>query len=166
MIFRRVVPLFLSALSPLTAADFPVVPRSERLLTEADVKDFWIDRLQSMPPLPDRMAASPDAEIAEKAEIARRDGLIEEIREGRHDVAARLVCLSHNVEAWSRQGNAGEAEKAEAGLLRLRERLARLAILEARYRDLARREINGEGEALSREIRRLKASLRQRDEAV
>lgn len=110
MIFRRLTPHFLSALTPLTAADFPLVPRSSRILTVPGVKRFWIDRLGGMP--------------SHGAGASRAGKVTDEIRSGRHDVAARLVCLSHNVEAWARQGNMEQAEKTQRRLLSLRRRLA------------------------------------------
>src|SRR5690606_20278619 len=87
-----------------------------------EVRDFWIARLRAMP-LPPESADAAGRE-ARQAEIVRRKGLIREIRGRKHDVAARLVCLSHNVGAWNLQGKAAEAEKAERSLLRLRECLA------------------------------------------
>lgn len=162
MIFRRIAPLFLSALSPLAAANFPVVPRSERVLSEEDVKDFWITRLRSMPfPPPEPGELEGESE----RELARRKALTQEIREGLHDVAARLVSLNHNVEAWIRRGNLDEAARTEERLVRLRERLARLAELEARRNH---NHLTGDdgGRALTREIERLQSAIRQEEEMV
>lgn len=106
MIFPKVSPLFLSALAPLVAADFPVVPRSSEVLTTAGIKAWWLQRLGC--------AVAP-----------HRRRLVEEIRAGRHDTAARLVCLSHNVDAWTRLGCPDKAAAAESKLVRLRERIAR-----------------------------------------
>lgn len=164
MIFRRVVPLFLSALSPLAAANFPVVPRSERVLSEEDVKDFWITRLRSMP-FPPPASGELEGESERERELARRKALTREIREGLHDVAARLVSLSHNVEVWSRRGDEHAAARTEATLVRLRERLARLAELEAR-RDHTHLPEDDGGRALTREIERLQSAIRQEEEMV
>src|SRR6187401_2004587 len=102
MIFPRVVPLFLSALSPLTAADFPMVPATDRVLTVSEVKTFWVNRLRTQPLPPKTTRLYPEKIVARRAEIARRQSLTDQIRAGQHDLAARLVCLSHNVEAWTR----------------------------------------------------------------
>lgn len=104
MIFSRSIPLFLSALAPLTAASFPVVPASARVLTSADVKGYWLQHL-------DRQRQ-------------RQQELLAEIAEGRHDLAAELVCLSHNVQAFERQGNEAMAKETAEKLLRLRKEVA------------------------------------------
>jgi hypothetical protein len=127
MIFHRVIPLFLSALAPLTAANFPNVPRSDRVLTTSGVKNFWVNHLRDQPPT----RLHPEMEEAREREIARRSDLIAAIRGGQHDLAARLVCLSHNVEAWTRLGNDSKAYEAERQLLTVREHVARIATLEA-----------------------------------
>ncbi len=111
MIFRHITPHFLSALTPLTAADFPLVPRSNLVLTTNEVKRFWIDRLGAMP----RM---------ESAGKSRETEVADEIRAGHHDTAARLVCLNHNIEAWTRLGDMAKAQESQRKLLRLRQRLA------------------------------------------
>jgi hypothetical protein len=106
MIFHRSIPMFLSALGPLTAASFPVVPASALVLTVAEVKGYWLQSL-------------------ERQRLRQRsDALPEEIREGRHDLAAQLVCLSHNVEAWARQGDEAKAREAAEELLKLRQQVA------------------------------------------
>lgn len=105
MIFSRSIPLFLSALAPLTAACFPVVPASAQVLTSADVKGYWLQRL-------DR-----------QRQRERRD-LPAEITAGRHDLAAELVCLNHNVQAWVRQGNEAMAQETAEELLKLRKEVA------------------------------------------
>jgi hypothetical protein len=106
MIFHRSIPMFLSALGPLTAASFPVVPASARVLTAAEVKGYWLQSL-------------------ERQRVRQRcDGLPGEILEGRHDLAAQLVCLSHNVEAWARLGDEERAREAAEQLLALRREVA------------------------------------------
>ena len=108
MFFHRPIPLFLSALAPLTAAAFPVVPKSTQVMTVADVKGFWLRSL-------DRQRTN------------RQQGdLTEEIQEGRHDLAARLVCLNHNVGAWSQQGNETMSQQVADELLELRRRIAEI----------------------------------------
>ncbi|QJE94980.1 hypothetical protein [Luteolibacter luteus] len=104
MIFSRTIPLFLSALAPLTAASFPVVPPSAQVLTSADVKGFWLQRLER--------------------QRQRECDLLAEIAEGRHDLAAELVCLSHNVKAFERQGNEEMARETAEKLLKLRQEVA------------------------------------------
>lgn len=131
MIFHRVIPLFLSALAPLTAADFPTVPASDRVLSTLEVKDFWVSRLSSQALVPKPTRLYPEKEQVRQREIARRQNLIEAIRAGHHDLAARLVCLSHNVEAWTRLGEDSRAYEAERQLLMVREHVARIATLEA-----------------------------------
>jgi hypothetical protein len=106
MIFHRSIPMFLSALGPLTAASFPLVPASAMVLTVAEVKGYWLQSLE------------------QQRVRQRSDGLPEEIRQGRHDLAARLVCLSHNVEAWARQGNEEQARQTADELLKLRQQVA------------------------------------------
>ncbi len=118
MIFRRITPHFLSALTPLTAADFPLVPRSDRVLTVNEVKRFWIDRLGT------RSSEAPQRRM-ESADKSRETEVADEIRSGHHDVAARLVCLSHNIEAWTRLGNMEKAQESRRKLLRLRQCLAK-----------------------------------------
>lgn len=130
MIFHRVIPLFLSALAPLTAADFPRVPPSDRVLSTMEVKDFWVNHLSSQPLAPPTRL-HPETEEARQREIERRDSLIAAIRNGQHDLAARLVSLSHNVEAWTRLGEDNKAYEAERQLLAVREHVARIATLEA-----------------------------------
>jgi len=131
MIFHRVIPLFLSALAPLTAAAFPMVPASDKVLTADGVKTFWVESLRSQPLPPKSTRLHPEKNAARKASISRRRGLMKEIRAGQHDLAARLVCLSHNVEAWGRQGNDLKSYETELQLLRLREHVAKIATLEA-----------------------------------
>lgn len=106
MIFHRSIPMFLSALGPLTAASFPLVPASAMVLTVAGVKGYWLQYLERQ-----RVRQSCGA-------------LPEEIREGRHDLAAQLVCLSHNVEAWARQGDEARARETAEELLKLRQEVA------------------------------------------
>ena len=103
MIFSRSIPLFLSALAPLTAANFPVVPASAQVITSADVKGYWLQRLERQ---------------------RQRRELLAEIVAGRHELAAELVCLNHNVQAWVRQGNEAMARKAAQKLLELRREVA------------------------------------------
>jgi hypothetical protein len=105
MLFSRSIPLFLSALAPLTAASFPVVPASAQLITAADVKGYWLQHLERQ-----RQRASGN--------------LPDEILAGRHDLAAELVCLNHNLQAWLRQGNEAMAHEAAEELLRLRREVA------------------------------------------
>jgi len=165
MIFSRMAPLFLAALAPLSAAHFPVVPPSDSVLTVQQVKAFWVSRLRSQPLPRKSTPLLPEKNAARRAEIQRRRGLMEEIRAGQHDLAARLVCLSHNVEAWSRLGDETKSEAAEQRLIRLREHVAKLATLEAR-REAAVKV----GEAAERmatmgeEIQRLKDLLTRQDE--
>jgi hypothetical protein len=106
MIFHRTIPLFLSALAPLTAASFPVVPASAQVLSAAEVKGYWVETLERQ--------RCGDA----------FSGLCREIAEGNHDLAAQLVSLNHNMEAWIRQGNAEMARQAAEELLSLRMEVA------------------------------------------
>jgi hypothetical protein len=106
MIFHRSIPMFLSALGPLTAASFPMVPASAQVLTVAGVKGYWLQSLERQ-------------RVRQKG-----DALPDEIRAGRHDLAAQLVCLSHNVEAWARQGEEAKAREAAEELLALRQQVA------------------------------------------
>ena len=131
MIFHRVIPLFLSALAPLTAAEFPCVPGSDRVLSTLEVKNFWVNHLQNQPLASKPTRLHPEQEESRQREISRRQGLIQAIRSGQHDIAARLVCLSHNVEAWTRQGDEAKAFEAERQLLLVREHVAKIATLEA-----------------------------------
>jgi hypothetical protein len=165
MIFSRIAPLFLSALAPLSAADFPVVPLSDRVLTVEQVKTFWVKRLRSQALPPQATPYHPERNPVRRTEIQRRRGLTEEIRAGHHDLAARLVCLSHNVEAWSRLGDEPKSDAAEQRLIRLREHVAKLATLEAQREaavklgDAADRMV-----AMSEEIQQLKDLLARQDE--
>jgi hypothetical protein len=158
MLFSRIAPLFLASLAPLAAANLPVVPRSDRVLTVQQVKHFWSRSIRSQPLPSPRL--HPDHQAAHRAEVRRRQVLLERIRAGDHDIAARLVCLSHNVEAWSRLGEPEKSRAEEERLIRLREHLARLAALEAQQRAA---EKSGEAaERLARlaaEIRELRARL-------
>lgn len=106
MIFHRSIPLFLSALAPLTAASFPLVPASARVMTVADVKSLWLQALER-----------------QRSQRQRRD-LPSEIMAGDHDLAAQLVCLSHNVHAWESLGNREMAKQAEEELVSLRQEVA------------------------------------------
>lgn len=160
MIFHRVIPLFLSALSPLTAAEFPVVPASNRILTTTEVTNFWINSLKKQPLPPEPTRLYPKKAEARKRIIAKRKGLISQIRSGQHDIAARLVCLSHNVEAWNRLGDEAKANETETQLFKLREHIAKLATLEAQ-REAAIKvgETADRMSALSAEIDQLKQLL-------
>ena len=88
---------------------------------------------------------------------------MEQIRSGQHDLAARLVCLSHNVEAWTRQGNDAKSDECETRLIRLREHVAKLATLEAQREAAVKVGAAADRMAdLAAEIQRLKAVLDQR----
>lgn len=106
MIFHRSIPMFLSALGPLMAASFPLVPASAQVITAAEVKDYWLQLLER-----------------QRLQQSARE-LLGEIQAGRHDMAARLVSLSHNVEAWARQGDEEKARQAAEELLALRQEVA------------------------------------------
>jgi hypothetical protein len=165
MIFSRMVPLFLAALAPLSAADFPLVPPSDRVLTVEQVKTFWVNRLRSQA-LPQKATLlHPEKNSTRSTEIQRRLGLMEEIRAGHHDLAARLVCLSHNVEAWSRLGDETKSDASEQRLIRLREHVAKLVTLEAQ-REAAVKvgEAADRMAAMSEEIQQLKELLARQDE--
>ena len=136
MIFSRLAPSFLSSLDPLSAADLPVVPPSDRVLTVDQVKTFWGER---------------------------QHALRDDIRNGKHDLAARLVCLSHNVDSWSRLGDEAKSRAAEQHLILLRENVARLATLEARRESTAGRGATDRMAELSEEIQRLKNLLARKD---
>lgn len=160
VIFHRVIPLFLSALSPLMAADFPVVPASNRVLSVDEVKNFWIHSIKAepLPPKPTRLY--PEKQAARARVIAQRRSLIEEVRSGQHDLAARLVSLSHNVEAWTRLGDDRKSLEAEQRLLMLREHIAKLATLEAQRSAAVKvGEAADRVTELSDEIQRLKSLL-------
>ena len=166
MIFSRMAPLFLSALAPLAAADFPVVPPSDRVLTVAEVRTFWMNRIRTRPLPPKATRLYPEKEASRRSEIARRVALIEEIRTGQHDLAARLVCLSHNLEAWSRRGDEEKSDAAEQRLIRLREHVAKLAALEAQRE--AALKVGAAADrmaAMSEEILQLKELLARQDDA-
>lgn len=106
MICPRCIPLFLSALAPLTAAAFPMVPASARVLSPADVKAFWLRHL-------------------DRQRLQRGTSqLCDEIHEGIHDVAAALVSLNHNVQAWALQGNEAMSLQEAEALLKLRTEVA------------------------------------------
>jgi hypothetical protein len=137
MIFSRIAPSFLSSLAPLSAADFPVVPPSSRALTVDQVKTFWVDRQYV---------------------------LSDDIRKGKHDLAARLVCLSHNVASWSRLGDEAKSQAAEQHLIQLREHVARLATLEAQLESAARRGATDRMAEVIAEILRVKSLLARKDE--
>ncbi|MEK7951100.1 hypothetical protein [Luteolibacter soli] len=141
------------------------MPPSDRVLTVEQVKTFWVSRLRSEA-LPSKSTAlHPEKDAARRSEIHRRRGLMEEIRAGHHDLAARLVCLSHNVEAWSRLGDEPKSDAAEQRLIRLREHVAKLATLEAQ-REAAVKvgEAADRMIARSEEIQQLKVLLARQDE--
>jgi hypothetical protein len=165
MIFSRIAPLFLSALAPLSAAQFPLVPPSDRVLTVEQVKSYWVNRLRSQALPPKATLLHPEKNTARRTEIQRRRLLMEDIRAGQHDLAARLVCLNHNVEAWSRLGEEAKSDACEQRLIRLREHVAKLATLEAR-REAAVKvgEAADRTAAMSEEIQRLKELLARQDE--
>ena len=83
-----------------------MVPASAQVLTVAGVKGYWLQSLERQ-------------RVRQKG-----DALPDEIRAGRHDLAAQLVCLSHNVEAWARQGEEAKAREAAEELLALRQQVA------------------------------------------
>ena len=165
MIFSRIAPLFLAALAPLSAAHFPVVPPSDRVLTVEQVKTFWVSRLRTETLPPKATLLHPEKDATRRSEIQRRQGLMEEIRAGQHDLAARLVCLSHNVEAWSRLGDEPNSDATEQRLIRLREHVAKLATLEAQ-REAAVKvgEAADRMATMSEEIQRLKELLARQDD--
>ncbi|BCX48483.1 hypothetical protein HAHE_23910 [Haloferula helveola] len=123
----------LIGLTPLARASgaLPEIPRSDRVLSLDEVKNYWINTLCRAPLPAKGNGLHPEQQqrrVAAEQQILDR---IRQIREGKHDTAAQLARLAHNADAYDKLGDAAAAGETEARLFALREHLAKLAKLEA-----------------------------------
>lgn len=149
MSLPRVLPLLLVLASGWGRAEsLPVLPPSTRVLSQQEVKNFWINTLRRKA-VPDKPSSLRPGELAAwKGMIRRRGSLILAIRNGEHDTPARLVQLRHNIRAWREQGADAEALAVEAELQKLEEHLSRMRTLAAQ-RDAAEAQVDA-AESLDR----------------
>lgn len=145
----RVLPLFLVlACGWGRAESLPVLPPSTRVLTQQEVKNFWINTLRRKA-VPDKPSSLRPGELSSwRAMIRRRGSLILAVRNGDYDTPARLVQLRHNIRAWREQGAEEEALAVEAELQKLEEHLSRMRTLAAQ-RDAAKAQVDA-AESLER----------------
>ena len=152
--------LSLCACLPLAAESLPRLPASDRVLTEAEVKNFWLNtiRQRPVPPTPSRLY--PEHRQRRQHLIEERADLMHAIRGGSYDIEARLACLQHNVAAWKARGNPDKAWETEKQLLRLREHVAKLDTLQAQK--AAAEKVSATADevaALKAEIEQLRAQV-------
>jgi hypothetical protein len=131
MPLRAILLLCCCAILPLSAESLPELPASDRVLTEAEVKNFWVNTIRNrpVPAMPTRLY--PEKQARWRSLIEERRNVMEAIRGGSYDTEARMACLDHNVEAWKLRGDPAQAWEAEKQLIRLREHLAKLDTLRA-----------------------------------
>ena len=133
MLLRLLLPLVFIG-TRTHAGELPSLPISSRVLTEAEVKNYWVNTIRKRPVPPKPTRLHMDALGKWQADLNERVTMVESIRGGACDLEARLACLAHNTDAWELQGEPEKARKTEQRLLRLREHLAKMAALEARRR--------------------------------
>jgi hypothetical protein len=104
------------------AQDLPTIPDSDRILTQDEVKNFWINSLP-VAQEPSRLARNYKGLIeAYHEQIRSRQSFIAMIQSGEYDLQARIAMLRHNVATYRLKG---AEEKAAA----LEERLEDLEIV-------------------------------------
>ena len=118
----------------LAAQSLPTIPPSTRILTQEQVKNFWITSLQHQPIPPQPLGLHPERQSAWERSVVALDALIQSVRHGERDIDAKLVQLLHNAGAWHQLGNEKEAEAAEARLREIQGFLALMETLEMQRR--------------------------------
>lgn len=119
----------------------PAIPPSGRILTTGDVKNYWLNTLQNQPVPPKPTGLHPERQAGWQRDLDSRESMIRSIRKGDRNIDAKVAELTHNAEAWRRQGNEKEAEAAETKLREIRRHLALLETLELQ-RQAARSQID------------------------
>ena len=121
----RSIPIFLLMLlfaNSAWAQDLPAIPDSDRILTQDEVKYFWINSLP-VPQEPSRLARNYKGLMeAYYEQIRSRKAIIASIQSGEFDLLARIVMLRHNRTTYQLRG---DREKAAA----LQERLDDLELV-------------------------------------
>jgi len=108
--------LLLGTAASARAQDFPAIPDSDRVLSQLEVKNFWINRLPE-PAQPSRGEPSYQTLVVLYFQkVGERHRLIQAIRAGRHDRLARIAALRHNIQAYLLKGDAASASKLSAEL--------------------------------------------------
>lgn len=116
--------------SSLRASDFlPSIPRSERVITLKEVRNFWINQLLRLPIPTKPSGLYPQAQAAWRCRLNARIATLTAIESGHYGTEAKIAQLTHNANAWRLKGNENEAKKSEAELRDLELHLAKLATL-------------------------------------
>lgn len=101
------------------AQTFPQIPDSERILSQLEVKNFWVNRMPE-PQEPGRLARGYDHLIVQyHQQVGERHRLIQAIRAGVHDRLAEVVKLRHNIRAYQLQGEELKAAPLKAELAKI-----------------------------------------------
>lgn len=127
--------LFLGALSlfasELVLAQLAPIPESDRVLTQEEVKNYWINQIRNAPLGSRPLGLEPEKQKEWDSKVRGRKRQIAEIRGGGYDNQARLAQLKHNTVAWQRLGDSEKSGKAKQELMELEVHLAQLAKLKA-----------------------------------
>lgn len=159
---RSFLLLFLGLCLPLAAESFPAVPASDRVLTVAEVKNYWVNTIAKRPLPPKPTGLYPEKQAQWQQRVEQRQELMKSVRGGSYDTDAKLAALNHNVEAWRLQGDETKRTEAERQLNEFKEHLARLATLEAQRRAAeAVIEMADRVRSLEAEISSLRSELAQ-----
>ena len=122
----------------LYAAEPPKVPASDRILSSKEVKNYWLNAIPKIKLPAKGNGLHPEQQAKRERVIQERKALMHQIKQGAHDVDAKLASLAHNVDAHIQRGEEKKSKLAEERLYTLREHLSKLATLEAQ-REAARK---------------------------
>lgn len=126
----------------LRASDFlPSIPRSDRVITVQEVRNFWINRLLRLPIPTKPSGLYPQEQAAWRSRLNARKATLTAIESGHYGTEAKIAQLTHNAHAWRLRGNEKEAKNAEAELRRIELHLAKLATLQLQ-REAAQAQID------------------------
>jgi ubiquinone biosynthesis protein Coq4 len=150
----------LLVVASLRAADLPAIPPSDKILTVEQVKNYWLNAIPKTKLPAKGNGLHPEQQAARAQAITRLRTQMTEIKQGRHDIDARVASLVHNVDAYTKLGEEEKAKMAEERLFALREHLSKLATLEVQ-RDTARKlgEATDRIASLEREINTLQQTI-------
>ena len=110
-----------------SAATFPEIPASQRILSQQEVKNYWVNKMPT-PAEPSRLARSYKTLIVNyHKQVGERHRLIQAIRAGKHDRLAKIVMLRHNIKAYTSMGKHAKAAALNNELIALETALAREA---------------------------------------
>ena len=83
-----------------SAVELPEIPKSERVLSLQEVKNFWVNKLPS-PKEPSRLDRDYHKLIvSHHQQVGERHRLIQAIKAGKYDQLAKIVMLEHNITAY------------------------------------------------------------------